>query len=181
MARKVEVVPYDPIWPDVYRVEMAQISVIVGANLVSVHHIGSTAVPGLAAKPTIDMLLVVRDVKRLDTCNNKMSGLGYHPKGENGIPGRRYFQKLDGEVHLVHIHAFETGHPEITRYINFRDYLFEHPETAQAYQDLKQQLAESYKFAPAQYTSGKDAFIRAVDQRAAAWRAETIKEHSATE
>ena len=181
MTRIVEVVPYDPAWTESYRAEMAQISVIVGANLASAHHIGSTAVPGLAAKPTIDILLVVRDVELLDACNAAMVELGYQPKGEHGIPGRRYFQKLDGEVHLFHIHAFEEGHPEITRHINFRDYLIAHPDTAKAYQDLKQQLTARFKEAPAHYTSGKDAFIRAVDQRAAAWRAEENEEHSITQ
>ena len=181
MARKVEVVPYDPAWPAAYQAEVVQISIVIGTNLVVAHHIGSTAVPGLAAKPTIDILLVVRDVELLDTCNNQISAHGYHPKGENGIPGRRYFQKLDGDVHLVHIHAFKTGHPEIVRYINFRDYLVAHPKTAQAYQDLKKQLAVRFKSAPAQYTSGKDAFIREVDQHAADWREEAINGYSVTQ
>jgi len=180
MTRIVEVVPYDLIWPDVYRAEVAQISLVIGTNLASAHHIGSTAVPGLAAKPTIDILLVVRDVDLLDACHGAMAELGYQAKGEHGIPGRRYFQKLDGDVHLVYIHAFKTGHPEIVRHINFRDYLVAHPETAQAYQDLKKQLAVRFKFAPAQYTSGKDAFIREVDQHAVVWRAKENEEHSIT-
>lgn len=173
MARIVEVVPYDPAWPETYRSEIKQIGGVVGANLIIAHHIGSTAVPGMAAKPTIDILLVVRDLDLLDACNAAMMDLGFQPKGEHGIPGRRYFQKVDGEVHLVHIHGFENGHPDVARHINFRDYLTAHPETAEAYQSLKLQLAVRFKFEPAQYTSGKDAFIRAVDARAAAWRADS--------
>ena len=176
MARKVEIVPYDLAWPDTFRAEIRQIGGVVGANLVSAHHIGSTAVPGLAAKPTIDILLVVHDIDLLDACNDQMSALGYQPKGEHGISGRRYFQKLDGTIHLVHIHAFETNHSEIKRYINFRDYLIAHPETAKAYQDLKHKLSVRFKDKPADYTAGKEAFIRGVDQRATAWRVEENEE-----
>lgn len=175
MARIVEVVPYNPAWPETYRSEIEQIGGVVGANLAAAHHIGSTAVPGLAAKPIIDILLVVRDLGLLDACNSAMLDLGYQPKGEHGIPGRRYFQKMDGEEHLVHSHGFENGHPDIARHINFRDYLIVHPETARAYQNLKLQLARRFRFEPAQYTTGKDAFIRAVDARAAAWRADLNK------
>lgn len=181
MARKVNILPYDPGWSDAYREEVALISVVIGANLAAAHHIGSTAVPGLAAKPTIDILLVVHDLGLLDACNNEMSELGYYPKGEHGIPGRRYFQKLAGDDHLFHIHAFKAGHPDIARYLNFRDYTIAHPETAEAYQELKQKLAVRFQDRPADYTAGKEAFIRAVDQRATTWRAEENEEHSITQ
>ena len=172
MMRVVKVIPFDPNWPAKFREESEAIAGVLGSNLTAAHHIGSTAVPGLAAKPTIDILLIVHDLNLLDACNDELSALGYQAKGENGIPGRRYFQKLDGEVHLVHLHAFETDHPEIKRYINFRDYLMAHPETAKAYQDLKQKLSVRFKDKPADYTAGKESFIRAVDHRAADWRAE---------
>lgn len=176
MARIVEIVPYDPNWPAKYCGEIKLIADVLGSILVAAHHIGSTAVPGLAAKPTIDILLVVCDLDLLDACNAAMAALGYQPKGENGIPGRRYFQKLAGEVHLFHIHAFKAGHPEITRHINFRDYLIAHPESAAEYQALKQELALRFRDAPAQYTSGKGTFIRKVDQFAAAWRGQIKQE-----
>lgn len=171
MARIVEVIPYEPAWAERFRTEVAAITNILRSNLICVHHIGSTAVPGLAAKPTIDILLVVGDVKALDASNEAIMALGYQPKGENGIPGRRYFQKLAGEVHLVHIHAFPEKHPEIMRYLNFRDYLIAHPNIARDYQVLKERLAKQYRDAPALYTSGKTDFIRAIDARAAVWQA----------
>lgn len=181
MVRIVEIVPYDPNWPEKYCAEVKMVADVLGTNLTSAHHIGSTAIPGLAAKPTIDILLVVQNLDNLDACNNEMEALGYQPKGEHGIPGRRYFQKLAGEVHLIHIHAFQIGHPEIYRYLNFRDYTIAHPETAEAYQSLKQKLAVLFTDRPADYTAGKEAFIRAVDQRAAAWRAEENQEQSITQ
>lgn len=170
MARKIEILPSDPAWVQNYRDELIRFSGVLGPNLVAAHHIGSTAVPGLAAKPIIDILLVVRAFDALDACTDAMGELGYRGKGENGIPGRRYYQRLEGDQHLVHIHAFEEGHPEISRLLNFRDYLIAHPHTAEEYQALKQALAAQFRHAPAQYTQGKDNFIRAVDARAAAWR-----------
>lgn len=175
MARTIEIFPYDPDWALKFNGEVKKITAVMGPNLVAAHHIGSTAVPGLAAKPTIDILLVVRDVDALDTCNEAMQVLGYTAKGESGIPGRRYFQRLDSEHHLSHIHAYNEGHPEITRLLNFRDYLIAHLQTAHEYQALKQNLASQFKDEPVQYTEGKDDFIHTVDERAAAWRSEMAR------
>lgn len=170
MARKIEILPYNPTWVGDYHAEITRLSGKVGFNLVAAHHIGSTAVPGLAAKPTLDILWVMRDLETLDACNDAMSELGYTAKGENGIPGRRYFQRVEDEQHLAHIHAFNEEHPEITRMLNFRDYLIAHPQTANEYEALKQQLAVQFRDVPMKYTQGKEEFIRAVDKRAAAWR-----------
>ena len=169
MPRKVEVLPYDPSWPSAFEEEVARLRDPLGEILVAIHHIGSTSIPSLAAKPIIDILLVDRDHGQLDARKESMIALGYEPKGEYGIPGRRYFRKCRGDVHLFHIHAFEFGHPEIARHLNFRDYLRDHPREAQAYQDLKQRLAELFPNEPNLYNSGKTDLIRAVDKRAAHW------------
>lgn len=171
MARTVEVLPYDPTWPQIYRAEVMQVLRVLGLNLVTAHHIGSTAVPGLAAKPTIDILLVVRELQALDTCSSALAALDYEAKGEHGIPGRRYFSKKEGDRHLFHIHAYAEGHADIDRHLNFRDFLIAHPGAAVDYQTLKQGLAEQFRDAPAEYTAGKADFIREVEKRAAAWRA----------
>jgi GrpB-like predicted nucleotidyltransferase (UPF0157 family) len=171
MARIVEVLPYDPTWPQNYLAEVAQVSPILGSNLVAAHHIGSTAVPGLGAKPTIDILLIVRALQALDACNTALAVLGYQAKGEHGILGRRYFSKKEGDRHLFHIHAYAEGHADIERHLNFRDYLIAHPAAALDYQILKQGLAAQFREEPAEYTAGKANFIREVESRAAAWRA----------
>ena len=170
VARKVEVLPYNPSWQALYRAEALRLRPTLGENLVGLHHMGSTAVLGLAAKPTIDILMVVRSHVDLDSKTEAIEALGYQAKGENGISGRRYFQRLDGEVHLFHLHAYQEGHPDIRRHLNFRDYLRAHPETAQAYADLKRTLAAQFTWEPKCYTQGKTDFILAVDRRAAAWR-----------
>lgn len=171
MVRKVEVVPYHPTWPALFQREADRLGPLIGENLIALHHIGSTAVPGLAAKPTTDILVVVTTHTRLDARNPALEALGTYAKGENGVAGRRYYQKLAGEAHLFHMHAYETGHPDIHRHITFRDCLRAHPVEDQAYAALKYDLADKFTYQAQQYTEGKTDFIRAVDEQAAAWQA----------
>lgn len=166
--RKVEVVPYDPAWPRLFASEAASLAALLGDELVEIHHIGSTAVPGLAAKPIIDILPVVRDIERIDSYNDLLLALGYTPKGENGIPGRRFFSKDVEGVRRVHVHAFAAGHPEIARHLAFVAYLRGHPAEAQAYADLKVELARRFPNDTVGYTDAKSEFIRAIDERARA-------------
>jgi len=171
MSRKIEVVPYDPSWVRKYETEAEKLIKLFGYHLMEIHHIGSTAIPDMAAKPTIDILGVVKDIEAVDEMDQAMQEIGYQPKGENGIPGRRYFQKIVGEVHVFHVHTFEDGHPEIHRLLNFRDYLRAHPDAASEYQALKVYLAAKFTFEPDKYTEGKNALIQQIDQRAIDWRA----------
>jgi GrpB-like predicted nucleotidyltransferase (UPF0157 family) len=180
MARIIEMQPYDPNWPEIYCIEVAQVSPALGRNLLASHHIGSTAVPGLAAKPTIDIMLVVHELAALDACNTALADLGYQAMGEHGILGRRYFSKKEGDWHLFHMHAYAEGHADIDRHLNFRDYLIAHPAAALDYQTLKQSLVEAFRDAPSEYTAGKGDFIREVEKRAAAWRAGLDQEFGQT-
>lgn len=165
-GRKVEVVPYDPAWPRLFEAEAASLTALLGEELVSIHHIGSTSVPGLAAKPIIDMLPVVRDIERIDDLNDVLLATGYVPKGENGIPGRRFFTKDVAGARRVHVHAFAAGHPEIARHLDFVAYLRAHPADAHAYADLKAELARRFPNDTAGYTDAKSEFIRTIDARA---------------
>lgn len=134
-----------------------------------IYHIGSTSIPGMAAKPIIDMLMVVKDIQRIDEYNPIMSQMGYHPKGENGIEGRRFFYKGSDLVHTSHLHVFQTGSAEIKRHLNFRDFLIAHPEEARQYALLKIQLSKQYPKDIDAYQEGKNGFIQAIDQEAAIW------------
>jgi GrpB-like predicted nucleotidyltransferase (UPF0157 family) len=167
-GRKVEVVPYDPAWPQLYQAEAAGLAVLLGEELVEIHHIGSTSVPGLAAKPIVDILPVVRDIERVDDLNDLLLAAGYVPKGENGIPGRRFFTKDVAGVRRMHVHAFMAGHPEIARHLNFVAYLRAHPADAAAYADLKAELARRFPNDTVGYTDAKSEFIRAIDAQAQA-------------
>ncbi len=146
-------------------------AVAVGDHLVAIHHIGSTAIPGIRAKPVIDMLAVVTDVAQVDERNSGLQALGYEAMGEFGIPGRRYFRKDDVGGNRTHqIHAFQIGSPQIERHLAFRDFMKAHREFADQYDALKEKLADLHPNDIAGYTAGKDEFIKAMDARAVAWR-----------
>jgi GrpB-like predicted nucleotidyltransferase (UPF0157 family) len=169
--KKVEVVPHDPRWRDAFEAEAKHIIAALGPNVAAVHHVGSTAIPGIHAKPVIDMLVEVDDIVELDARSSAMESIGYQVMGEFGIPGRRYFRKDDRHGTRTHqVHAFQAGSAQVERHLAFRDYMIAHPADAQAYGELKRKLAEEYPHAMDGYIDGKDAFIREMDRRAAEWR-----------
>ncbi len=169
--RSVRVVPYQAGWPAMFREEAARLEAVFGPELIALHHIGSTSVPGLQAKPIIDMLPEVRDIEDVDGLNEALSRLGYQAWGEYGIAGRRYFSK-GGEIHRTHqMHCFQHDNPGIERHIAFRDYLIAHPDEAEAYGRLKDALAQQFPTDIVGYMDGKDAFIKEMERKALAWRA----------
>ncbi len=170
MSRQVELKTHDPEWLRQFEAEAERLMAVFQPNLIAIHHIGSTAVPGIKAKPIIDIMVVVHDIEQVDAANEAMSQLGYIAKGENGINGRRYFRKGSDTHHTHHIHTFQDDHPEIARHLNFRDYLIAHPDVAQAYSRLKEELAQKYVTEPPLYTNSKTDFIHDVDKKAAVWR-----------
>jgi GrpB-like predicted nucleotidyltransferase (UPF0157 family) len=169
--RKVEIVPHDPRWREAFEAEAKQVAFALGENVTAVHHIGSTAIPNIYAKPVIDLLVEVRNITEVDSQSSAMESLGYEVMGEFGIPGRRYFRKDNQEGIRTHqIHAFETGSAEVERHLAFRDYMIANPEDAQRYSELKRQLAEEHPQSMDGYMNGKDGFIKEMDLTAAQWR-----------
>jgi len=172
VKRTIEVAPYDPGWVREFEREAAQWRDVLGDEIVAVHHVGSTAIPGLAAKPIIDLLVVVRNIERVDDLDAEMTARGYLPRGEYGIPGRRYFIK-GTEIHRTHhIHVFGIGNPDIPRHLEFRDYVIAHSEVAREYGRLKEELAAAHPHDIDAYIAGKDGFIKDVQARAHAWAQE---------
>lgn len=168
--RQVRVIAYDPAWPLLYQDEAERLGPAFGAELVALHHIGSTAIPGMSAKPVIDILAAVRDIQKVDALNERLAASGYRPKGEFGIPGRRYFYKGSESIHTHHLHVFQEGDPQISRHLGFRDYLTAHPQPARQYSHLKQVLAEKHALDVESYIAGKDTFIKEIDQKVKAWK-----------
>lgn len=161
-------VPHNSEWRQEFEREGKQITHALGGNIVTVHHIGSTAIPGIYAKPVIDMLLVVKNHADLDAKQAVMEALGYQALGEFGIPTRRYFRRDNAEGDRTHqVHAFEDGSPQIARHLAFRDYLIAHPDIAQQYSDLKRELTAQHPNDIEAYMDGKDAFIKNIDLQAA--------------
>lgn len=168
---KVEVVPHDPQWRDAFAAEAAHLAAALGVDVAAIHHIGSTAIPGIHAKPVIDLLVEVDDIEAIDARSGAMEALGYQVMGEFGIPGRRYFRKDDRHGTRTHqVHAFQAGSPQAERHLAFRDYMIAHPAEAQRYSELKRKLAEEYPYDMDGYIDGKDGFIKEMDRRAAQWR-----------
>lgn len=162
---KVEVVPHNSQWKKAFEIESKQIATAIGKNIVAIHHIGSTAIPTIYAKPIIDFLVEVRDLTLVDKRNAAMETLEYEAMGEFGIKNRRYFRK--DRTH--HVHIFEVNSPEITRHLAFRDYLIAHPKIALEYSDLKRKLAQQYPEDIEGYMDGKDGFIKATEKKAVEW------------
>lgn len=133
----IRVVPYNPEWPAAYEHEAATIARILGNELVAIYHIGSTSVPGLAAKPVIDIMPTVRSIEAIDRFDASFEVLGYECMGEFGIPGRRYYRK-GGEERTHQVHIFGRNNVrDIERHLAVRDYLRAHPATAHRYGELK--------------------------------------------
>lgn len=164
MTNIVSVVPYDPTWPKYFADEAQRIKHVLGSNCIDIHHIGSTAVPGLSAKPIIDMLPVVNDIVLVDNVSDAMQSLGYRVEGEYGMPLRRYFRK-GSRVNTHHVHVFEKDSPEIERHLLFRDWLRLHAEDARAYATLKIALAERFPMDISGYCLGKNEFVAAIETK----------------
>jgi len=167
---RVRVVPYDPNWPAAFEAARAEIAAALGENLIEIHHIGSTAIAGIYAKPVIDMLPIVADLAALDRDSARMESLGYEVMGEFGIAGRRYFRRDNSEGTRTHqAHAFALGSPQIERHLAFRDFMAAHPELAKQYSDLKRELAAAHPNDIEAYMDGKDGFIKEMEARALEW------------
>lgn len=167
---KVIIVAHDTRWKEAFRGEKESIANALGDNAVAIHHIGSTAIPDIFAKPIIDILIEVKSLKQLDEHSSKLVQLGYEAKGEFGIPGRRYFRKNDAhEIRTHQIHAFESGDPNIARHLAFRDFMIAHPAEAQVYSNLKRRLATLRPDDIEAYIAGKDAYVKEHEAKALDW------------
>ena len=170
MKREVKVVPYNKDWPRLYQLEVVSLRTVLGDEIVSVHHVGSTAIPGMHAKPIIDILLEVKSVSKLDDYNEGMIELGYDPRGEYGIPGRRYFSKgKSDDIRTHHIHAFQSGDIGLERHLAFRDYMIAHPIDAREYAQLKLNLVRVFRWDIDGYCNGKDSFVTDMEEKALLW------------
>ena len=175
MSRIIEVVQYDPAWIAAFEKEAAILKTIFGRRVVDLQHIGSTAVPGLDAKPVVDILVVLDHTDDINSFNRAMEGAGYRVRGEcldapvPGTPGRFYFTKETNSVRSHHVHVCAQGHSEIFDKLAFRDYLRAHSNTAAAYGELKRRIAAEYRFDNIGYMRAKDVFVKSTLLEARRW------------
>lgn len=167
-TRRVEVVTSNAAWSEDFRREAERLAGDWPTLPVYLHHIGSTAVPGLKAKPIIDMLAVVPGISDLDDGPPFLESLGYTPRGEHGISGRRFYQK-GGVQPTHHLHVYPIGHPEVARHLAFRDYLRAYAGERDAYGLIKEQLAATFPEDIESYMDGKNGWIKAASSRAERW------------
>lgn len=155
----VDVVGYDESWPHAFETARARLAEILGSACLRIHHVGSTSVPGLAAKPIIDILIETPDLSLIDEASPLLERMGYQARGEYGIPGRRYFSRPAGPGPKVHTHVFEAGTPRAMSHLRFRDFLRTHAAEAAAYGALKRRLAQRHRKDRDAYQAGKADFI----------------------
>ena len=155
-------VDYDPRWPLRYQRERDRIAAALGENAVAIEHVGGTAVPGLPAKPVIDIMVGVPDIERAGQAVAGLINLGYQyvPELESQLPERRYFRRGTPETHHVHMVAVSSDFWE--EHLLFRDYLRTHPQAAEEYGKLKRGLASRFRFDRDAYRAGKVPFIDTV-------------------
>jgi GrpB-like predicted nucleotidyltransferase (UPF0157 family) len=171
IATAAVVVPYDPRWPELYERARGELVDALGPRLVEIEHVGSTAVPGLAAKPVIDVAIGVDAIDRAGLVDEIVAlGYVYVPEYEQELPFRRYFRRgyPDPELHPTieksgyHLHVVEAGHPFMNADVAFRDHLRTHPEDARAYAAIKEGLSG---LDGQEYYDAKAPFVAGLKQR----------------
>lgn len=155
---KVHVVDYDPTWPLTFASLRAPIWEAVKDVALAVEHVGSTAVPGLAAKPVIDIDIVVPSPPRMTAVIERLALLGYVHRGTLGIEGREAFDSPMG-LAAHHLYACVRGCAALANHLALRDYLRANPATAASYGALKTRLSEEFPTDMSKYISGKTAFL----------------------
>jgi GrpB-like predicted nucleotidyltransferase (UPF0157 family) len=158
---KVIVVDYDPAWPDTFDRLRATIWPSIQSVATSIEHVGSTSVPGLAAKPVIDMTIVVPTAAAMETVINRLRRIGYEHRGDLGVPGREAFANPAG-LPNHHLYACVAGNDGLRNHLAVRDYLRNNPSPAEAYGHLKKELAARFSDDIDAYIDGKTEFILAI-------------------
>lgn len=163
MGRMIEVVPWDPAWADAYRKEAEALRRVFAPILSAIHHIGSTSVPGLAAKPVVDTLVVVTDHDAVPRFDAGMEAQGYRVRGETveaGIPpGRYYYSKPAQGLRTHHTHVAAEGNFQIQELLCFARYLRDHPHVAAGYAALKRRAAAAHRFDNVGYMAAKNEWV----------------------
>ncbi len=169
--------PYDPNWPVLFEQERRRIMAAVGHIVAGVHHVGSTSIPGMPAKPVLDIAVLLHKIEDGERCISPMEKIGYVHKGlEDDIPGDRFFLKghppqescsvvQEIRTHILHMYTLDS--PIVQSHFAFRNYLIAHPEAADEYAQIKLALADKHPDDRASYSAGKRSFITGVLAKAA--------------
>jgi GrpB-like predicted nucleotidyltransferase (UPF0157 family) len=165
----VRIVEYDPAWPHVAAVEIERIGGAVGEVAVRIDHVGSTAVPGMAAKPIVDLQLSVADIEARPLYVEPLEGLGYLFAPDPASPDFHFFGLPAARPRTHHLHVCAAGGADERRHLAVRDYLRAHPDEVTAYAELKRSLVARVPGDRLAYIEGKDDYVTALENRALAW------------
>jgi GrpB-like predicted nucleotidyltransferase (UPF0157 family) len=165
MSEPVIIVDYDPNWAHVFSELRDMLATSLGNLPLAIEHVGSTSIPGAAAKPIIDIDVVIRSRSELNQTIQALETIGYRHVGDLGIPGREAFE-APPNLPEHHLYVVIYGNSEYTRHLRFRNYLRKHPEMTEQYSALKKSLATIFRYDRDAFTQAKTAFIEEVLQRA---------------
>jgi GrpB-like predicted nucleotidyltransferase (UPF0157 family) len=165
--RKYHVQPYNPAWPKQFETDAKVLKGIFGDDTVAIEHIGSTSVPGMDGKPTIDILILVNDLAVADKHVAAMKDAGYEHLVGYVSPDSVLFRKMKDNTLLSNVHVFQKDHPHVREMLTLRNYLRSHPEEVTAYSDLKKELFQKYPDDYATYRKLKDEYMVGLKSRAA--------------
>ena len=161
----VTLVEDEGLWRGAFAAELERIRPALGPHALRIEHVGSTSIPGIVAKPIVDLAIEIDSLDSAPACIVALELLGYRyvPEFEEMLPDRRYL-KLDRDDFAFHVHIYGHGHKEFEDLILFRDHLHENPDDARAYEDLKKDLAS--RLGRRDYTRAKAPFIQSIIERA---------------
>jgi GrpB-like predicted nucleotidyltransferase (UPF0157 family) len=168
MDDPIIVVNYNSDWPVEYELEKQRLLDVIGSDAIDIEHIGSTSVPGLAAKPIIDIAVSLRDFPPRAGVIDALEKCDYVYRGESGVPGRHFFYKGMPRTH--HLHLVARNSEVRDKQLLFRDFLRTHPESARKYEKLKHVLAVQYKHDREAYVDAKAPLIEELMAAARSWK-----------
>ncbi len=164
MTDPIIIEDYDPHWPERFELLRARIASTLGPLARAIEHVGSTSVPGLAAKPIVDIDVLLHTTADLPEAIARLATLGYQHQGDLGVPGREAFRTPSNSIpHHLYIHRPDST--EYVRHIIFRDQLRANREDAQSYEALKRSLAKQYRDNREAYSQSKTEFVEAILRR----------------
>ena len=165
MSEPIIIENYDPRWPEQFELLRSRVAAKLGALPASIDHVGSTAVPGLAAKPIIDIDVLLHSAADLPEAIRRLASLGYQHRGDLGVPGREAFHPPSNDLpHHLYLHGPQSR--EYARHITFRNHLRANPDDARAYERLKRTLAQEFRYNREAYNQAKTGFVETILRRA---------------
>ncbi len=163
---KVRLVPHNPLWRTHFDSESQRLYATLAPYVREIRHIGSTAIPGIYAKPILDIMVGLEDIADVQRCEAPLAALNYIYEGEQAIPGWHFFRKKTGGLTTHHLHVVVWNGSYWIDHVLFHEYLLQHPEIAEAYERLKLALAEKHADNREAYTQDKTDFVIKITEMA---------------